>query len=42
MSTIPALGILIAGIAFKVNAVAGNPIVSHVYTADPAARVFNC
>ena len=36
-----ALGLLAAVIILPFHALADNPIVSHVYTADPAARVFN-
>lgn len=40
-STAVALGILASSVALPEAALAANPIVSHVYTADPAARVFN-
>lgn len=36
-----ALGVLASSVTLPEAAFAANPIVSHVYTADPAARVFN-
>ncbi|WP_088135105.1 non-reducing end alpha-L-arabinofuranosidase family hydrolase [Vibrio gazogenes] len=35
------LGVLASSVAVPETVLAANPVVSHVYTADPAARVFN-
>ncbi|AJQ96217.1 hypothetical protein [Gynuella sunshinyii] len=40
-SAVMALGVLAGGAVLPAQTLAQNPIVSHVYTADPAARVFN-
>jgi hypothetical protein len=36
-----AVAMLVGGMVLTTPTFADNPIVSHVYTADPAARVFN-
>ncbi|KUI98248.1 non-reducing end alpha-L-arabinofuranosidase family hydrolase [Vibrio sp. MEBiC08052] len=40
-SAVMVLGVLASSVTLPEAALAANPIVSHVYTADPAARVFN-
>ncbi|MEJ2610481.1 MAG: endo-1,4-beta-xylanase [Candidatus Thiodiazotropha sp.] len=40
-SAVVAVVMLLSGMGLPLSTFAENPIVSHVYTADPAARVFN-
>jgi hypothetical protein len=40
-SAVVAVVMLLVGVGLPLSTFAENPIVSHVYTADPAARVFN-